>query len=99
MKFSETWCSWTTFGRLAASDAGYWTAGLPNSANIGDTYIGDGGVWGQPFHFSDLAHLIVPGKFVTDDGVVKTQDIQRLSARLGALGVPHKLAAALAELP
>lgn len=47
-RFSESWCSWTTFDRLLV-DAGYWAAGIPARRDIFETHIGDGGVWGQPF--------------------------------------------------
>jgi hypothetical protein len=98
MKQSNTWCSWTTFRRLTESDAGYWTAGLPNAEDIGESYIKDGGVWGQPFFYSEIAHLIVPGTFVDlDTGTVKSQDIERLSRELKA-GVPCNLTAGVLEI-
>lgn len=53
---SKTRCGWTTFKRLS-SDAGYWSSGLPNPSDIKQNCIGDGGVWGQPFFYSDIAHL------------------------------------------
>ena len=98
MKQSDSWCSWTTFGRLKGNDAGYWTAGLPNAEDIGPSHINDGGVWGQPFSYSDIAHVIVPEKFITDDGTVKSQDIKRLSRQLSAASIPCKVTAGVLEI-
>jgi hypothetical protein len=56
------WCSWTTFSRLA-NDAGYWTAELPQEDELGDRGTNDGGTWGQPFPYEDLAHVIIPRRF------------------------------------
>lgn len=93
---SESWCAWTTFSRLAA-DAGYWTAGLPNADELGATYIADGGTWGQPFSYHELAHLIVPRTFeqeFVEDGqyrcVKRQQDIKELSRRLTEHGIDHR---------
>lgn len=101
---SFSWCAWTTFDRLSA-DAGYWTSGLPASEDIFGTYIGDGGVWGQPFYFSQLAHLIVPRTFTYDDPPgpnwtyrERVQDLDRLSAKLQAADVPHRLTDLVLEL-
>lgn len=96
-QYSESWCSWTTFGRLR-DDAGYWTRGLPAASEVFETHIGDGGVWGQPFDFADLAHLIVPREFYweSDPGPewtcgTKRQDVEGLSQKLMAAGIPHRL--------
>lgn len=94
---SQSWCAWTTFGRLG-EDAGYWTCGLPALEDVGDTFIRDGGVWGQPFKYVDLAHMIVPRDFFWESASgpsytngSKHQDIERLSAELKTLQVPHRL--------
>lgn len=95
-RWSETWCAWTTFSRLN-SDCGYWTRGLPNLKDIDVNYIKDGGVWGQPFMFKEIAHIIVPREFFwekPDPGYLcgyKTQDIKKLSERLIELEIPHNL--------
>jgi len=101
---SKTWCAWTTFTRLS-QDAGYWTSGLPNEPDIGFAGIGDGGVWGQPFPYRELAHLIVPAQFYwerveRDDFAsgTKTQDLARLSAALGGVGVTHRLTDLVLEI-
>lgn len=93
---SESWCAWTTFGRLK-EDAGYWTAGLPASSEVFETYIGDSGVWGQPFHFSQIAHLIIPSEFSWESEPgpnwqqgTKIQNIEALSQRLHVLEIPHR---------
>jgi hypothetical protein len=101
---SQSWCAWTTFGRLG-EDAGYWTRGLPARDEVFETHIGDGGVWGQPFDFSDLAHLIVPREFYWETAPgpewacgSKRQDIMRLSQALEAAGVPHRLTELVLEV-
>ena len=93
---SESWCAWTTFGRLAA-DAGYWKAGLPHADELRATYIADGGTWGQPFSYHELAHLIVPRTFEQEfvgDGqyrcVQRQQDTEELSRRLAEHGINHR---------
>lgn len=92
---SESWCSWTTFERLSA-DAGYWTAGIPNRGDLRSSHIADGGIWGQPFAYQELAHVIIPRtfdqKFATDSGyrgVRKHQDITLLSRLLTEDGIAH----------
>ena len=55
-------CAWTLFDRLS-SDLHYWTCGLPALNDVGDTHIKDSGVWGQPFLYSSLAHIVVPRHF------------------------------------
>jgi hypothetical protein len=93
---SRSWCSWTTFTRLA-SDAGYWTHGLPRLEDILETYTADGGVWGQPFPYSDLAHVIIPIEFYWESGAGESwkcgsrkQDIVSLSGTLHRVGVGHR---------
>lgn len=94
---SETWCCWTTFERLNL-DGGYWTCGLPNHSDIGNTGITDGGVWGQPFPFSSIAHIQIPKKFYWErvqdgrfESGFKDQDLQSLSKELEAYEIPHTL--------
>jgi len=95
-ELSNSWCAWTTFSRLAA-DAGYWTASLPNMDELRATHITDGGTWGQPFPYRDLAHLIVPRIFeqeFVEDGqyrcIQRQQDIEELSRRLTEHGIDHR---------
>jgi len=93
---SESWCSWTTFSRLR-SDAGYWQRGLPGRADISEEWIGDGGVWGQPFAYADIAHIIIPREFhwqkisqgALDEGV-RQQDIDVLSSELDKHAIVHR---------
>lgn len=94
---SESWCSWTTFSRLN-QDAKYWAAGLPNDEDIGEVGINDGGTWGQPFKYQEIAHLIIPRKFYweTEGGPTfqfgyKEQDIAALSKTLIERQLPHRL--------
>jgi len=101
---SNSWCAWTTFRRLN-EDAGYWTSGLPNRHDIADSYIKDGGVWGQPFLYSDLAHIIVPRQFCwqTEPGAAfssgtRRQDLDGLSSKLSKAGIDHRLTSLVLEI-
>lgn len=94
----RSWCAWTTFERLS-EDAGYWTAPLPLEAELLVNGTSDGGTWGQPFRYSQLAHLIVPRRFyweqISDEGFtsgVHVQDIDGLSVELSVEGIAHRLA-------
>ncbi len=62
---SESWCAWTTFSRLTR-DSGYLTSGIPKLEELLSTHVADGGTWGQPFAYSELAHVIVPRVFSDD---------------------------------
>jgi hypothetical protein len=91
--FSENWCAFTTFSKLR-DDCHYWTTGLPELEDISSTGINDGGVWGQPFRYSDLAHIIIPQKFTwefVEEGKfltgIKTQDIDKLAKSLAEFGI------------
>ncbi|TFV92317.1 hypothetical protein E4K72_19810 [Oxalobacteraceae bacterium OM1] len=94
---TKSWCAWTTFRRLS-EDAGYWGAELPKESDICSTHIADGGPWGQPFEYAEIAHVLVPARFSlevgagtpnwrVDDG---KQDLDRLSAALHDAGIPHR---------
>jgi hypothetical protein len=58
----RSWCSWTTFDRLAV-DAGYWTAPVLTEDALGSEGTKDFGHWRQPFPYSSLAHFILPRTF------------------------------------
>jgi len=100
-----SWCAVTTFRRLA-DDAGYWTHGLPLKSDIAPTHIGDGSVWGQPFAYADLAHIVIPKTFIWEryengawlECVSQTQDIKRLSETLDAKGINHRLTSLVLEI-
>jgi hypothetical protein len=101
---SDSWCSWTTFRRLA-EDGHYWEAGLPNESELCDTYIADGGAWGQPFLYHELAHVLVPRTFNWESGTgadhragIKQQDIDRISSELRSDGIPHRITERLLEV-
>lgn len=100
----RTWCAWTTFERLG-EDAGYWTAALPLEAELLEAGTADGGSWGQPFLYSQIAHLIVPRHFywehISAEGFssgVHSQDVESLSKRLTAENIPHRLAELVLEI-
>lgn len=94
---SASWCAYTTFGRLN-DDVGYWTMGLPAAEEVESWGIRDGGTWGQPFRFTDLAHVIVPARFYWERGQgsewkcgYRTQDLRAVSACLHVAHVQHRL--------
>ena len=95
---SNSWCSWTTFQRLECWDAGYWRAGLPKKSDIEHWGIADGSVWGQPFNFNDIAHLIIPNSFCTDSGMIKIQNTQKLKDEMGNLREYIKLGKYVLEI-
>ena len=102
--FSETWCAWTTFHALREG-VHYWYCGLPDFPEIHDTHIEDGGTWGQPFSYGDLAHVIIPARFYWESqggpdfrNGLKSQNIEKLSLRLDELGVPHRITELVLEI-
>ena len=94
----KSWCSWTTYERLL-DNAGYWTAELPLEAELTDVGTTDGGTWGQPFYYEQLAHLLIPRSFSEEhtwNGYfvwAHEQDIDGLSQRLHKAGMAHGLSA------
>ncbi len=93
---SESWCAWTTFSSLE-SWLTYWHCGLPEEHELLETSVADGGTWSQPFPYRDIAHLIIPATFYWEnlvDGAFqcgdKKQNLDRLSAELQVLGIPHR---------
>ncbi|MBU2709287.1 hypothetical protein KCM76_25045 [Zooshikella marina] len=98
MEKSQSWCSWTTFDRLKCWDCGYWGAGLPKKSDLSITGINDGSVWGQPFEYSSIAHIIFPKRFCTEMGIVKEQNIQKLKEKLMSINVPHNMNEYLLEI-
>lgn len=99
-----SWCAWTTFERLG-EDAGYWTAPLPLETELLEDGTSDGGTWGQPFRYCQLAHVIVPRRFhseqISAEGYnsgVYTQDVDGLSERLTVEGVVHRLTELVLEV-
>ena len=101
---SESWCAWTTFRSLRMG-VHYWTAGLPNEPDIGDIGTNDSGPWGQPFLYSDLAHIIISREFYWERTVerewsngTRTQDLERLSLELDAAGIAHRKTELMLEI-
>ena len=90
MDKSPSWCSWTTFDRLKCRDCGYWKNGLPRLSDVTEHGIFDGGVWGQPFEYDSIAHIIFPKEFCTDMGVVRTQNIQALETKFKEMDIPFQ---------
>ncbi|WP_163832218.1 hypothetical protein [Spartinivicinus ruber] len=101
---SENWCAWTTFGKLQ-EDCLYWRSGLPNNDELTDTYVKDGGTWGQPFLYSEIAHIIVPSRFYWERPPGKgwecghrEQNIAGLSQALQRLEVQHRITDIILEI-
>lgn len=101
---SDNWCAWTTFDRLK-TDLHYWTSGLPLKEELGDKNIKDGGVWGQPFSYDSIAHIVIPKSFIWElwsDKEFKTGDkeqpIEYLSSLLTERGIPHRLTDLVLEI-
>jgi len=94
----RSWCCWTTFGRLEC-DTVYWSGELPLESELNVTSVADGGSWGQPFRYREIAHIIIPRTFCEEppsDGREFTQwyheqDIDGLSEALSSQGIDHKL--------
>jgi hypothetical protein len=93
---SKSWCAFTTFESLETG-CRYFSHGIPAPDELSDTSIKDGGTWGEPLAYKDLAHLIVPRSFFwetapspTYTNGTRTQDIHRLSDALHEAGIPHR---------
>jgi len=101
---SGSWCAWTTYRRIG-EEFGYWSSGLPSMEEIRDTHIADGACWGQPFSYSELAHVVIPRTFywevVSEKGFesgLRTQDIDTLSAKLNLAGIEHRVTNLVLEI-
>lgn len=93
----RSWCCWTTFSRLQYS-AGYWSAELPLASELGERSVADGGTWEQPFPYEDIAHIIVPKRFIEEPWSDKIftqwhheQDLDGLSAFFRVQGIDHHI--------
>ncbi|MBV1690969.1 hypothetical protein KRR38_25645 [Novosphingobium sp. G106] len=100
----RSWCSWTTFGALSI-DARYWVDELPLESELGEQYVHDGGTWGQPFLYEELAHVIIPRRFIEDSMFNKKftsweheQDIDGLSVLLNDAGIEHRTSQLVLEV-
>ncbi len=103
---TESYCAFTTFDRLQG-DLHYWRHGLPLKEEVRQRGTADGGVWGQPFYYEQLAHIIIPRTFGFDihgeDGRFleyreRGQDLEALSAALQAEGIEHRLTDLVLEI-
>jgi hypothetical protein len=101
---SRSWCAWTTFGSLSES-VHYWAAGLPAAADLAPVGTADGGVWGQPFLYQDLAHVVIPREFYWEtvepgrfENGTREQDIGALSRELTVAGIEHRLTELVLEV-
>jgi hypothetical protein len=83
----------------------YWKSGLPNEQDIFESYTADGGVWGQPLHYEQIAHFIIPARFYWEkfenqeftQGYTQ-QNIGKLSQELTLLEIPHRLTESVLEI-
>ena len=94
---SVSWCAFTTFSSLKMG-AEYSNHGIPAASELGATSTTDGGTWGEPISYRDLAHVIVPRTFFWETkpspnyaNGTRHQDIDRLSDALLAAGIAHRL--------
>jgi hypothetical protein len=101
---SESWCAFTTFSSLT-DICNYWHCGLPDDDELEETGIADGGIWGQPFLYADLAHIIFPATFRWerfDNGQLvhgeRHQPIHALAAELEGSGIPFRLTELVLEV-
>lgn len=101
---SDSWCAWTTFNAVHLG-VHYWYSGIPDYEDILDTHIADGGLWGQPFDYDDLAHVVIPATFYweTEGGPefkngTKVQNIRLLSECLTGEGIPHRITDLILEI-
>jgi hypothetical protein len=101
---SESWCAWTTFRSLGES-INYWSAGLPAESELSAVGVADGGTWGQPFVYQDLAHIIIPRQFYWEivepgrfENGAKQQDLEALSRELTEAGIEHRLTELVLEI-
>jgi hypothetical protein len=82
----------------------YWTGGLPAEEDLDETGTKDSGVWGQPFLYRQLAHIVIPREFFWEiirpdyTNGTKTQDIARLSQELTRISIPHRLTELVLEI-
>lgn len=101
---SESWCAWTTFSSLKGWLT-YWHCGLPDKHELLQHGVADGGTWGQPFRYADIAHIIIPAQFYWEKVVEskfesgnKHQDINRLSTELNKLNIAHRKTGVVLEI-
>jgi hypothetical protein len=101
---SDSWCAWTTFRNLEEC-FNYWCAGLPSPEELTPSSVSDGGTWGQPFAYQEIAHMVIPRRFYWESrtGIafehgVKVQNIDLLSEELSRAGIPHRKTPLLLEI-
>jgi hypothetical protein len=83
----------------------YWTGGLPAEEDLADSHIKDNGVWGQPFSYKQLAHIVIPREFFWESNGgpdykngTKRQDLALLSSELNQANIPHRLTDIVLEI-
>lgn len=95
--FDISYCAWTVHDRLGY-DTMYWTSPLPEERDLKDDYLRDGGKWGEPILYRDIAHVIIPSVFTEEYHIGRkfvmwshTQEIYGLSKLLEEASIPHEL--------
>jgi hypothetical protein len=98
---SQSWCAWTTFGNFLH----YWAAGVPSESEIEPHGIADGGTWGQPFPYQDLAHIAIPAEFYWEHvepgnfrNGTRRQELDALSSALTSAAIKHRKTKLVLEL-
>lgn len=101
---SQSWCAWTTYESLN-STLTYWASGIPHQHELTPTGLIDGGTWGQPFLYSEIAHLIIPAQFYWEnltangfDNGYRRQDLITLSHALNEAGLPYRMTDLMLEV-
>ena len=101
---SSSWCGWTTF-TLLREGVHYLEGGLPPTEEILELGLEDGGLWGQPFRFDDLAHVVLPRTYFWErhdggqyENGFKSQDLDALSKELRSESIPHRLSDMVLEI-
>lgn len=101
---SASWCAFTTFSSLSRNSK-YWNCGFPETNELSEIGVADGGLWREPISYMDLAHIVVPATFWWDrtgktgyEWGQKFQDIEKLSNALTELSIPHRKSALVLEV-
>jgi len=101
---SSSWCAWTTYSSLQES-VHYWSAGLPPVEQLAPGGTKDGGVWGQPFLYRELAHVVIPRRFQWErlhgakfEQGHREQNLEALSQELHILSISHRLTELVLEV-
>lgn len=101
---SKSWCAFTTFSSLSHRTV-YWNCGFPDEHELLTDRTSDGGLWRQSFHYSDLAHIVIPKNFYWErvqdslfESGLKSQNLEALCEEFLSKGVPFNKSELVAEI-